>query len=195
MNSRMLCALLPHRGTLRPWVLLLGLGLWFLSLYGTVPAGLETAAVAGNLGTASSRTGRVLFQKRCADCHEADGTGSTTRTVLPQMPDFTNHRWQQQRSDTQLVVTILEGKGAQMPAFGGKINKEQARELITYIRAFAPMRVKAAARRVPTKAKDAEDPEDDFDKRFRKLQEEFDQLSKQLRELSRQPERKRPPNK
>jgi hypothetical protein len=106
------------------------------------------------------------------------------------MPDFTSRRWQQERSDAQLVVSILEGKGARMPAFGGKISQGQARDLIAYIRSFAPTRAKAA-RKVSTRAKAAAGLEDDFEKRFRQLQEEYDRLRKQIQELSRQPQRNR----
>jgi hypothetical protein len=110
--------------------------------------------------------------------------------VVAEIPDFNSRRWQQRRSDAQLVASILEGKGTRMPAFGGKVSKGQARKLVAYIRSLAPARAKAT-RTVPTRAQAGAGLEDDFEKRFRQLQEEYDQLDKQIRELSRQPPRKR----
>src|SRR5437588_8065845 len=60
------------------------------------------------MGREKLLTGRLraadLFQRRCSSCHAADGTGSGVRDSLPQIPDFTNSRWQERRSDAQLLV-------------------------------------------------------------------------------------------
>jgi mono/diheme cytochrome c family protein/uncharacterized membrane protein len=81
---------------------------------------------------------RELFLKRCAKCHGADGTGNKARERLPAIPDFTNPSWQSRRADSKLVVSILEGKGDDMPPQRGKISEEQAHGLVKYIRSFAP---------------------------------------------------------
>jgi mono/diheme cytochrome c family protein len=158
-------------------VLLLVLVLFALSLFSPSRMflfGWESPALARGLKSTSSRSVRVVYKTHCLRCHDADGKGSTGRDSLPEIPDFTRHQWHQKRSDAQLLVSILSGKGKAMPAFARKISKKQARRLVAYIRSFGPRQEKTT----PASA-------DDFDKQFRKLQEEFDQLKKQSRKSSR----------
>ena len=91
-----------------------------------MPAAAQTPAV------------RALFRQHCVKCHGADGTGSPVRGRLPRIPDFTAASWQAQRRDAQLLTSILNGKGKDMPPVREKINDEQARALVAYLRAFAP---------------------------------------------------------
>jgi mono/diheme cytochrome c family protein/uncharacterized membrane protein len=92
--------------------------------------------------TASSGPGTSnavgLYRRLCVKCHGADGTGNKARERLPEIPDFTNPSWQTRRAHSKLLASILDGKGEEMPAWRGKISEEQARELATHIRAFAP---------------------------------------------------------
>jgi len=92
---------------------------------------------------------------------------------MPDIPDFTNRKWQHQQSDAQLLGSILDGKGKQMPPFAGKIDREKARKLVTYVRSFGRLRAQVAR-----------EPLDNFEKNFRRLQNQFDRLQKQLEELS-----------
>jgi mono/diheme cytochrome c family protein len=116
---------------------------------------------------------RRLFQKSCALCHGRDGTGSSARDNLPAIPNFTVLAWQQKRSDPQLVVSILEGKGSGMPPFRDKIARERVRDLMAFVRTFAPG--------MPQRLKTAPD---DFEVRFRQLTQEFEDLGRQIRSLS-----------
>src|SRR5437764_2316069 len=70
---------------------------------------------------------RELFRQRCARCHGADGTGSTVRDSMPEIPNFTEASWQARWSDAQLMAAILDGKGSEMPPWSGRISAEQAR--------------------------------------------------------------------
>jgi mono/diheme cytochrome c family protein/uncharacterized membrane protein len=81
---------------------------------------------------------RELFRRHCVKCHGADGTGSQGRDRLPEIPDFTNAPWQARRSDGQLLASIIDGKGKEMPPFREKISEEQARDLAAYVRTLAP---------------------------------------------------------
>ena len=67
-------------------------------------------------------------------------TAQETRRAdrFPEIPDFTNVSWQAQRTDAQLLESILDGKGEDMPPVRGKISEQQARGLVAFIRAFAP---------------------------------------------------------
>jgi mono/diheme cytochrome c family protein len=158
------------RGLGMPWLVLT---LALVYPHGMTPPGWDGAAAAEESRPRALPSARGLFRRHCLRCHDADGAGQDVRVGRSEAPDFTNPRWQQQRSTAQLVVSILEGKGNRMPAFAGKITTEQARDLAALVRSFAP-----------PPAQTAPGAEDDFDKRFRELQEEFERLRKQLDEVS-----------
>jgi hypothetical protein len=63
-------------------------------------------------------------------CHGADGTGSRARARLAEIPNFTDAEWQARRADAQLMASILDGKGEEMPPQRGKISEELARGLV-----------------------------------------------------------------
>ena len=119
-----------------------------------------------------------LFWQRCVKCHGADGTGSQTRSLLSEIPDFTSAPWQEQRADAQLMASILDGKGSDMPPQRGNISEEQASGLVAHIRGFAPTREK------PGQGEQAGRAMASFDERFRRLQEQQDELRRQYREPS-----------
>src|SRR5262249_13035173 len=81
--------------------------------------------------------------------------------------------WQERRSDPQLLVSILDGKGTGMPSWSGKLSEEQARGLVAEVRAFASTTPKPEGGS-PT----------DFDKKYGQLQKELQELQRQFHELS-----------
>jgi ubiquinol-cytochrome c reductase cytochrome b subunit len=119
-----------------------------------------------------------LYRDYCLICHGLDGRGTATRPGMPTIPDFTNRSWQETMSNAQLTVSILDGKGTLMPAFRGRIDEAAARDLMAYVRAFGPVR----AASVPAESSD-------FEKRFKQLEEEWNELQKQLREAEKKPAR------
>src|SRR5262245_12757665 len=56
--------------------------------------------------TAAQNKAKALYQELCQRCHAANGKGEPSAKGVP---DFTNRAWQEQRSDVQFVVSILEG--------------------------------------------------------------------------------------
>jgi mono/diheme cytochrome c family protein len=76
-----------------------------------------------------------LFNRYCIRCHGVDGRGVWD---IPDVPDFTNARWQSCRSDGQLARAILEGRGAVMPPFRGTLTLEEAWAMARYLRTFMP---------------------------------------------------------
>ena len=64
--------------------------------------------------------------KMCAACHGPDGNGKTPLNT----PDV------QKATDAQLAQTIADGKPPKMPAFKSKLNDDQVKALVTYIRTF-----------------------------------------------------------
>ncbi len=115
---------------------------------------------------------RTLYQQHCARCHGSDGKGAEARAATREIPDFTSHSWQERRSDAQLRLTIREGKGKMMPAFGDKISQEQDRDLTVFVRSLDTARTTTPI-----------EPESSFEQRFQQLEREMDSLKKQLREL------------
>src|SRR6516165_1336110 len=60
----------------------------------------------------------VHFGRLCARCHDEDLTGKEKRSRGLAVPDFTSRAWHERRSDAQLLVAILDGRGTDMPSFG-----------------------------------------------------------------------------
>jgi hypothetical protein len=76
-----------------------------------------------------------LYNLYCIRCHGVDGRGIWD---IPDVPNFTNERWQASRSDGQLARIILEGRGAVMPPFRGALSLEEAWAMARYLRTFVP---------------------------------------------------------
>jgi len=122
------------------------------------------------------RKAEGLYQNLCLTCHGKDGRGTRARGSLASLPDFTNAKWQASRTDAQFVASILDGRGEEMLAFNNKVTPSQARDLVRYIRAFNP-----------DKTRPVEAPVSDFESRYRQLQQQWEELEKQMRELSSSP--------
>jgi mono/diheme cytochrome c family protein len=171
-----------------PGVLIaLGLGAGCLAglTAGPPQAGRSSASASsapGRGGATAERlqAARRLYGRHCASCHEDDGTGGALRQAVPQVPDFSSHAWHARRSDAQLVVSILEGKGTRMPPFHGKISEDGAQDLVGLLRTFDPAYEPGAARRQPLGT-------EEFDRRLRQLDAEMEELKRQFREASAPP--------
>jgi mono/diheme cytochrome c family protein len=127
--------------------------------------GAENAARASALSPKKKQAVRGHYRRFCSRCHGGDYTGEPGRT-----PDFTSRSWHGRRSDTQLLVSILEGKGRGMPAHRGKLSEGQARDLVAYLREVGGVETSGRA-----------DP-GDFTRRFEELEKELRELKRQFRE-------------
>jgi hypothetical protein len=76
-----------------------------------------------------------LYNRYCIRCHGVDGRGIWD---IPNVPDFTNARWQASRSEGQLARAVLEGRGACMPPFRGTLTLEEGWAMGRYLRTFVP---------------------------------------------------------
>jgi mono/diheme cytochrome c family protein len=142
----------------------------------STPGGAKTlmeeplVAPSGDLA-ARIRIGASIFQQYCIVCHGPDGTGSVMRQRMPPIPDFTSPVFQDGHSDARLQISILDGKGSLMPANRGRVTEDEAADLKDFIRAFGPKRAVAAR---------AQPSDTQFDKEFRRLQEQWNSLENQL---------------
>ncbi|HEU4565083.1 MAG TPA: c-type cytochrome [Gemmatimonadaceae bacterium] len=72
--------------------------------------------------------GRQLFvQYNCSGCHGGRAGGGMG-------PSLRDSLWIYGSSDTQLLSTILEGRSAGMPAWGGRLPEDQIWKIVAYIR-------------------------------------------------------------
>ena len=78
--------------------------------------------------------GAELYKSKCASCHGPDGAGHTTMGKVLKLRDLGSADVQKQ-SDDELSRITTKGKG-KMPAFDGKLKKEQIGEVVGYIRAL-----------------------------------------------------------
>ena len=123
------------------------------------------------------RAASVLFRQYCIVCHGVDGEGAAAmRPALRTLPDFSKPAFRDQHSDPQMLISILDGKGTLMPANRGRISEPQARDLVAYIRAFAPPGAAAAA--LPT---------NEFQQQFEQLQRQWEALERDIRALKKTP--------
>jgi hypothetical protein len=76
-----------------------------------------------------------LFNRYCIRCHGIDGRGVWD---IPDVPNFTNVRWQASRSDGQIARIIIEGRGAVMPPWRGVLTLEEAWAMARYLRTLVP---------------------------------------------------------
>lgn len=74
-----------------------------------------------------------LYTRYCLRCHGNDGRGVWD---MPDVPNFTDARWQASRSDAQLARITLEGRGAVMPPFRGTLTLEEAWAMARYLHTF-----------------------------------------------------------
>jgi cytochrome c6 len=76
-----------------------------------------------------------LFKSKCASCHGPDGAGKTAMGTALKIRDLRSDDVQKQ-TDAELNRIITKGKN-KMPAYDGKLKKEQIEELVLYVRKLA----------------------------------------------------------
>jgi hypothetical protein len=76
-----------------------------------------------------------LYNRYCVRCHGVDGRGVCP---IPDVPDFSDPRWQASRTDPQVVNILVEGRGAVMPSFRGTLSIEESWAMAHYLRQFVP---------------------------------------------------------
>jgi len=112
----------------------------------SVVMGLVMGA-AGCEKKADAAQGRDLFASTCARCHGADGAGGLPLFDGGPAPrNFHDHAFQRERTDEQLKLTIMNGKGTGMPSFGTLFDEGQLRSLVAHVRSLDPENAKENAK-------------------------------------------------
>jgi mono/diheme cytochrome c family protein len=78
--------------------------------------------------------GAGVYKAKCAACHGADGSGSTSVGKNLKLRNLGSSEVQK-LSDAELTTTITDGKG-KMPAYGKKLSADEIKSLVGCIRAF-----------------------------------------------------------
>lgn len=80
-----------------------------------------------------------IYERDCARCHAADGSGDTPLGHMHEAPNFTDPEWWKTNAATtakgNLVTIVTNGKKA-MPAFGKKLKRSEINQLVDYVRRF-----------------------------------------------------------
>lgn len=82
--------------------------------------------------SAAQSTGETLFKTKCAACHGPDGKGESAMAKKFGVRNLGSADVQSQ-STPQITDIITKGKN-KMPAFDGKLTKEQIGQVVAYIR-------------------------------------------------------------
>jgi mono/diheme cytochrome c family protein len=93
---------------------------------------LVTACLTAPPLIAQTNPAEDLFKAKCASCHGPDGAGKTAMGTAFKIRDLRSEDVQKQ-TDADLSRIITKGKN-KMPAFDGKLKKEQIEQLVGYVR-------------------------------------------------------------
>ena len=75
---------------------------------------------------------QAFFLQSCAGCHGQDGSATRPDGSKGRAADLTDAGWQKASKDSDIVNSIINGKG-HMPAFKGRISEADAMTLVTSV--------------------------------------------------------------
>ena len=86
---------------------------------------------------AAVREGKKAYLRLCQYCHGADGKAQANPDFdAPSLRD--PGEWRFGTTDGELFISIRDGAGHEMPAFGKKLNDEQIWQMVHYLRSIGP---------------------------------------------------------
>jgi len=86
-------------------------------------------------GAQTQDDGAKTFKTNCVLCHSANGSGNTTAGKALKAKDLRSPEVQKQ-TNAALIEIISKGKG-KMPAFADRIEADDMKKLVAYVRALA----------------------------------------------------------
>ena len=100
---------------------------------------LMTVLVIGAVATVSAADVKENWDKQCAKCHAADGTGKTKMGEKAGVKDYTSADVQAKLKDEEMVKAIKEGvkegDKTKMKAFAD-LSDDEVKALVKHIRSF-----------------------------------------------------------
>jgi len=79
-----------------------------------------------------------VYERECQKCHKASGTGGIIGRLFFKIPDFTDTKWQDNASDSRLIIALANGK-RKMPAYKNKLSNDEIVDLVKVcVRSFYP---------------------------------------------------------
>jgi cytochrome c oxidase cbb3-type subunit 3 len=115
-------------------ILTLGYALTAARTTGSPPT-MQDKRAARRTAAQTLEQGREVYIQNCARCHGGDGLGKTRLGLSVEAPDMTDPRWQSRRSRRRMTQSVVKGRG-QMPAFAGKLTRDEIASAIAYVRAL-----------------------------------------------------------
>jgi mono/diheme cytochrome c family protein len=106
------------------------------------PALVVAPAVIAQTGTAGNVDhGREVFLRLCAGCHGEDGRGEA-KTFRPNVGNLAVKALMDELSDEYLFTVIQKGgaavgKNAAMPAWGARLNDDEIRDVVSFVRTLS----------------------------------------------------------
>jgi mono/diheme cytochrome c family protein len=79
--------------------------------------------------TAEVRDLKPFYLERCAICHGPDGSGRDVNGLRLGGRNLTDARWLTKREESDLVASILRGRGA-MPGFRRQLSEAEGRRMV-----------------------------------------------------------------
>ncbi len=76
-------------------------------------------------------TAQGIFDRNCAGCHGPEGIGMANR-----FPNLQDDDWQWGGTLEQIEQTLLQGRKANMPAWGASMDDQKIAQVISYVRAL-----------------------------------------------------------
>jgi mono/diheme cytochrome c family protein len=139
------------------------------------PAQRSADSSAGSRTAASDTPatgGREVFSRLCVACHGKDGQSQALRARIPWAPNFTSPEWHKLKDEGRLVMSVLEGRGYEMPAFRERISGPEAREVVHFLRSLAGLRNEPSLPLAPA-----------FDREFQRLMNELNDVKQTYHSL------------
>lgn len=118
---------------MKAFVFCVGILILLASVAGAA-SGISTAAdTKRGRAAAQVERGRAVYATNCGRCHGADGQGHTRMAEMVEPPDLSDASWQSRRGTSRMIASVANGRG-QMPAFKGKLSKQDIAAAVAYVR-------------------------------------------------------------
>ncbi|MDR4506831.1 MAG: cytochrome c [Candidatus Brocadiaceae bacterium] len=79
-----------------------------------------------------------VYDRECVKCHKVNGRSSFIGRLLFKVPDFTDTKWQDNASDSRLIIHVANGL-RKMPGFKGKLKDDEIVDLVKIcVRSYYP---------------------------------------------------------